>query len=297
MINLGDKGINDELKVRGRIIYHYTAVSPLSVFFKPGADLYCTNAKTLNDPVEIIQGALLFADFLHEKKGFGEPHVALMKKNIHESLESDWADMWVMSFSTEGDSLSLWRGYVPDPSGGFAIGFNVARLEKVLSAITRQAWKTSTFPIPRLTRCWYDKRDDELINELFEVQYNRYAASFNKYKNAEKLSNEEVVQVMATVITSVANIKHNAFGDEHEARIVLSVPDALNSLVEILGDKPRMPVCLPATGVKLHTLIDRIVISPHGNINSLMAQAKWLRNKCGGGFEIVQSEIPYDPSR
>ena len=297
MIDFRDEEAYEAMKVKDRVIYHYTSASILPVFFKSGADLYCTNAKTLNDPVEIVQGALRFVDFLHEKKSFDESHVAMLKKNICESLESDWSDMWVMSFSSDGDNLSLWRGYVPDPSGGFAIGFNVARLDKVLSAITRQAAKTSNFPIPRLTRCWYDKWDDELINGLFELQYNQHAAEFNIYKNAATLHNDMVVQVMATVISSVAHIKHRAFRDEQEARIVLAVPDALNSLVEILGEKPRMPVCLPTAGVKLHTLIDRIVISPHGNINSLMAQAKWLRNKCGGGFEIVQSEIPYDPSR
>ena len=297
MIDFGNKEVNESLKVNDQIIYHYTAAAVLPVFFRPGADLYCTNTKTLNDPAEIFQGAYRFADFLFAKKGFDKAHRDLLKINVRESLDSDWADTWVMSFSSEGDSLSQWRGYVPGSQGGFAIGFSVERLAKALSAVTKKVTEGNRYPIPNLTRCWYDEQDGKLIEGLFEYQYDKFKAEFDAYRDASRLTDDAVRNVMATVIPSVAHIKHKAFREEREARIVLTAPVELYPRVEILGNKPRMPVCLPDVGVELHALVERIIVSPHGNTNSLMAQANWLRRKCGGGFEVVRSEIPYDPSR
>lgn len=221
----------------------------------------------------------------------------LLKHHISTAIEKDWVDFWIMSLSMAGDDLSQWRGYVPGGQGGYAIGFNTKRLLGALKMVTKESVKEKTLAIPNLTRCWYIGKDENLISRLFDCQSSRYVDDLRKFNRRTRLDESDIRNTVASLLPAVMHLKHSAFSGEREVRIVLTPQGDDYSNVEILGNKPRLPVGIKKLGVPIHTLIDKVVVSPHGNRSSLWAEAEWLRKKVGGRFSVVLSEIPYDPSR
>lgn len=298
MLELGDPEINENLKVKSETIYHYTSFSVLPEFFKDGADLYCTNSKCLNDPTEMTYGANGFAEYLHSKGLLPDDRRLLLLQNIRETVQQDWFDAWIMSLSMLGDDLSQWRGYTSQADGGYAIGFDTKKLVSALKKLTPSGKEASRArAIPLMARCWYYRRDWPLIRMIYEQKYKSFKSDFDAYASAEKLSTEIIRPVISSVFTFSMHIKHDAFKAEEEARIILFVPGTDYSLVRILGGKPRLPLQLPMLGEPLHTYINEIRISPHGQRDRLHAQVEWLKRKCGGAFKVFESDIPYDPSR
>lgn len=297
MLQVGDEYMNNELRVKCETIYHYTSFSVLPEFFKDDADLYCTNAKCLNDPTEIVLGARGFADYLRDRGVLSEVRHRLLLTNISEAIDSDWFDVWIMSLSMAEDDLSQWRGYVSCEEGGYAIGFDVTKLAKALKKRTPCATDSKINMIPNMTRCWYAKDEACLIEKFYRFRYEKCKVSFDRYAHADKLDPETIKAAVASILPFSMHIKHNAFRDEKEARIIINVPGCDYSKMRILGGKPRMPLGLPSLKEPLHSYINEIRISPHGQKDRLRAQVEWLKRKCNGKFKIVNSDIPYDPSR
>jgi len=299
MIDVGDKALNVKLAVSASTVYHYTSMSVLPVFFKSNADLYCTNSKCLNDPTELYFGPLRFVDYLEVNHIFDKERARLLRGNIHETIQQDWFDAWVMSFSEAEDDLSQWRGYVSGRDGGYSIGFNRQKLVDALSRLTILEVDKGepANKIPIFTKCWYSVKDNADIKGLYEYMLRRYRDDFDRYQELKKVNDDIVRNVIATIFSMSMHIKHDAFRGEREARIIITVPGCNYSQMEVLGGKPRMPLGIPDIGVPLHSLIDKIYLSPHGNQDALLAQATWLKKRTGANFEIVRSQIPYDPSR
>ena len=299
MIDVGDNILNAKLAISASTIYHYTSMSVLPVFFKSKADIYCTNSKCLNDPTELYFGPLRFVDYLEVNHIFDKAHAQLLRVNIRETIQQDWFDAWVMSFSEAEDDLSQWRGYVSGKDGGYSIGFNRKKLVDALSRLTRLEGDNGNHPnkIPILTKCWYFVKDNADINDLYGYMLQRYRDDFDRYQLSPKVDGDIIRNVIATIFSMSMHIKHDAFRGEREARIIITVPGCNYSKMEVLGGKPRMPLGIPDIDVPLYSLIDKIYLSPHGNQDALLAQATWLKKSTGANFEIVQSQIPYDPSR
>jgi hypothetical protein len=301
MMTVGSDFLNKAISVRSEIVYHYTSASVFPVFFNTDSDLYCTNSKCLNDPSEIYLGAKSFAKYLENGNVFDEAHSRLFRCNVEEALADDWFNAWIMSFSERGDDLSQWRGYVDRIEGGFAIGFSTSKLISALKRLTpslvSEDDSRATNSIPYFAKCWYGGKDEELIEKLYRFIFEKYRSDVMAYSNAASVSRDVIHRLLSTVLPMSIHIKHDAFRDEQEARLVLFAPNCDYSQVKILGNKPRLPLGIPKLGITVSSLIDKVYLSPNGNSDSLMAMAKWLKRKCDGEFEIIKSSIPYDPSR
>lgn len=167
MLTFGQKELDNLLEVKDKIIYHYTSFSVLPEFLKDDAELYCTTSEVLNDPMEVLLGANMFADYLYANGNVGDLRWKTMKRHINESIEKRWIDTWVMSLTSKGDDLAQWRGYVPGAQGGYAIGFNVKKLCDALEKITGIARWEKTMSIPCLVKCWYSESAAKNIESLF----------------------------------------------------------------------------------------------------------------------------------
>lgn len=297
MMQFGHKELNRAVNVNTELIYHYTSAAVLPVFFGKQADLYCTNSKCLNDPTELYLGAYNFADYLGRKRLIDEKHVALLREKIDTAISQDWFNAWVMSFTACEDDLSQWRGYVSRTEGGYAIGFNTRRLVEAMKKLTPSEDVRVPNNIPLLARCWYVNQDEKNIERLYEFIISAHKRSFEKFSGSHDSGVDGAQSALAAIFPLSMHIKHDAFKNEKESRIILMVTGDDYSNIEVLGGKPRMPLGIPSLGISLHSLIDKIYISPHGNTESLMATASWLKKKYDGEFDIVRSKIPYDPSR
>lgn len=299
MLSFENNQIDDLIAVKDSVIYHYTSFSVLPEFLKEKAELYCTTTEVLNDPSEVRIGSEMFVNYLSVNKKIVAQRSETLKKHVLESIEGRVIDTWVMSLSSCGDDLSQWRGYVPGLQGGYAIGFNVKKLLLALSDITVAARSDKTLSIPYLTKCWYKESASENIESLFASQYAKYKSEFDRYAGASaaELNDDVIRPVVATIILTSGLIKEEAFKSENEARIILVPQENAYSRIKMLGGKARLPIGFEMCDKRVCECIDEIIVSPHGNRAALMSQVNWLKRKCGGGFEVRESSIPYDPSR
>ena len=296
MIDMGDDFLNAKVAVTVNTIYHYTSMATLPVFFGNQADLYCTNAECLNDPTEFSFGPYSFVDYLKEKGYIEEREENQLRSDLTQKFKETWVNNWVMSFSEAEDDLSQWRGYVSSEAGGYAIGFNTRKVVEALEELTRQEIIKKLGNIPLLTKCLYLGHDEE-ISVLYENIKKRYRSEFDSYFTGHDTDSKIKSTVLGAILFATLPIKHGAFHEEKEARIIMPIAGPDYSKVEVLGGKPRMPVGMPLLGEPLYSYFDKIYISPHGNKQALLAQVTWLKNKYRATFEVVESKIPYDPSR
>ena len=297
MMQFGHDELNKAISVNTELIYHYTSATILPVFFGSQADLYCTNSKCLNDPTELYLGAYNFVNYLGRRRLINDKQVALLREKIANSISQDSFNAWVMSFTSCEDDLSQWRGYVSRTEGGYAIGFNTRRLIKVLKKLTPSEDVRVPNNIPLLAKCWYVNQDAKDIEGLYEFIISARERTFKNLSGILDSDTDAVHNALAAIFPLSMHIKHDAFKDEKESRISLMVTGDDYSSIEVLGGKPRIPLGIPSLGIPLHSLIDKIYISPNGNTESLMATVRWLKKKYDGKFSIVRSGIPYDPSR
>lgn len=130
------------------------------------------------------------------------------------NLRKRWnPEVYVASFTEEGDLLSQWRGYCP--KGGFSIGFHFDLLSYIAEI-------HDSFLLP----CVYDFKIQKKIIEELLVSYNKkYSESLkNNDKNnsdelARSISNEFIISLFALA----PMLKHESFKEEKEWRIVSSL--------------------------------------------------------------------------
>ena len=126
-------------------------------------------------------------------------------------MSKNWnPEVYVASFTEEGDLLSQWRGYCP--KGGFSLGFSSKRL-------TELANTHDSFLLP----CVYDpKTKNKLVEELlvsYSKQYDN-AVKNDNVKDPDKLAHSISNEFIISLFAISPMLKHESFKEEKEWRIV-----------------------------------------------------------------------------
>lgn len=195
-------------------IYHYTSPHGLKEILSNNS-LWFTNYKFLNDKSEKYYAFNLFRECLvEEKSSINES----LYEGIYNSFNFEYRyfndiskrfyDYYIASFSSNGDSLSLWNYYAKSESkAGYSIKFDSKTLGEGLS----------------------QKIDNSLL--FYEVIYDvekqkeiikRYINVFNRhydYKNLHFLIN----YLLKCIDVVSMRLKHPSFQEERESRFVFMV--------------------------------------------------------------------------
>ena len=276
-------------------LYHYTTIEVLDKLLEEGnGDLRCTYFRDLNDSAEFKAGYEYFADYCkrHDFGGDGEK-VLRDLQGIWHKLQTLYLEApWVMSFSTERDSLYQWVAYTDRQKGGVAIGFDRIRLENaVKKSAERNGLEVMLLPCLYVDRGKKKKTDSDVavIDKLDDL------ISFFIEKIDEK--SPDWVQELGTAILIFSSIvKDKAFCAEHEWRLVVITRDRLSCKdAEVIAGKARLPLGLREAGKrKVGELVSEIQRSPHGDQKRLMHSI--LFPKCSDAnltYKIAYSDLPY----
>ena len=129
-------------------IFHYTDDVGLRGILETGT-LWLTDIFYLNDPSEVRHGCKLDDEFKTAAAAAGaeeQPSIAEFAGNLAGRLQHDSlrvANMFVLSFSEDGDDLGQWRAYA-DNGRGYALGFDARMLEE---AFGKSGLGCSSFPV------------------------------------------------------------------------------------------------------------------------------------------------------
>jgi hypothetical protein len=274
-------------------LYHYTSIDVFQSIIETQT-LRATRYDKLNDWSELRLGTdrlletvknLGVDDSLHDYKEFLISGIA--------DFQEGTLEVFVSSFSEAGNSLDLWRMYTP--AGGFAIGFDFARVQEgFLRDITRSVGgcevenRIRPDPGNRLMKCHYTDHNGlvdlaEIVAKRF-FRENSYAAMFANYGAHWAFLSTLAVSIYQTICC----IKHGAFSTEREWRTVYIQPDPIDYPVMLDGkERPYIELTFDAA------FISDVWISPHQQSDDFERTAADLREEYGLCFAVRRSEIPY----
>jgi len=204
---------------RPNILYHYTNHNGLIGILK-SKDIWASHIQYLNDAKEFKYAAdLIRKKFSLSFKKLETSHRDSLSKLIDMSNILRQYQIFVTSFSEEGNLLSQWRAYCPE-FNGYSIGFPFSSINYLID--NQNGIKYYLFP------CIYDKiTQNKIIEKLKENFINGVIGSLEKtIKSLEKT--EEQISLHLTnvlkeytlqylIISSI--MKKSKFDEEKEWRL------------------------------------------------------------------------------
>lgn len=233
-----------------KIIYHYTTQDGLIGILKESA-LWATKIHYMNDASELIEPFSIAKTFLTELNQQLDPKSDKdqeLQKEIALSI-LDEIDSWqrvnicLVSFCTDGDLLSQWRGYGVSGSA-YAIGFD---LEKLVQSIRPHSFE--------LHRCqYYDPA-------AYRDQINQFVSAFIKQALSK---HEKPTDFIGGFIKMAAVMKFKCFEEEEEWRIISWEPISYTD--ERFNFKPGKSILIPYYSLPFDlSSIVEIIIGPCQN--------------------------------
>ena len=302
------------------VLYHYTSIDVLNKFLEDDGDFYCTHFGVLNDSSEMIMGLSIAENYFRKRFKWPELKCAWFRKNYNLLVRSgNIVVPWVMSFSRERDSLTQWGMYTNRKTGGVAVGFEMGLLWNEMDrlpgcyskvALTANGKKGDiqdrAFEL-RLLPCLYAEKDEKLIEELFQEFLLPHETAFRKIGDVtsiKEINPSDFATAIFSILEVSSIIKHDAFKNEKEIRLVLLPMTKSLADCELIGGKPRWKtyVCetrkegdgMKVTRKALRGMIKEIVVSPHGDTDMLWTTARCLMDKYDMSWcKLKKSALPY----
>lgn len=276
------------LNAAPQILYHYTGIDAL-LGMANERKVWASHAYYLSDSREIVHACMVLKEVLSQRLDSGEG-----EERVFIGQFRDWLDtfvsvphhLFVFSLSEERSLLSQWRSYTPHGKG-VSLGFMPGTLDAMLSASGA-----------RLAKCVYEQRAHvhfvwELVNKLLETFQQRLSTIDTTKHHPTQKYHGFLEEFRGPMLQALAVIKHPAFEEEKEWRIVssyfprYSVPEIkFREGASILT--PYIEIDLPQG-----TLFDSVTLGPteHNNL-SFSALSAFLTNKQLSN-NTISSMIPY----
>ena len=271
----------------------------LPEFMKDGGDLYCTHCRALNDDEEYRLGLEYARNFISRNYKARSRAMLGFVDRFYRLYRDEWRQPWIMSFTTEKDSLVQWVSYSDKRDGGYAIGFDYSRLRKLV--VEKMHSCVDSFNI-YLLPCLYLRHSrgsrtvaqDEQANRLLAFLLDQFANEFHDFVNNKETKSRGLIESIILLFASM--IKNASFKHECECRLVIQPTDRALALenYRVVGARPRLPSLMFHKLGKLRDLITEIGISPHGKDNVLRTAAELYAAKNNHSFSVYKSTSSYN---
>lgn len=206
------------------VVFHYTSMGVLEQITDKG-EIWASHARFLNDTSEFDHAKMFIRNYLLERANRIGGLEYLIKEHIPVIDDRhNPNDVFVASFSEEGDSLPQWRGYCP-MGMGVSVGFDSSALKEGALEVQSQLPEDEDNDDPIINRsflkCVYTESEKlKLISE-----------SVNTYITAIQGKHPQLTTVTAktflasTIALCSPLFKHESFKEEREWRLVLECND------------------------------------------------------------------------
>lgn len=304
------------------ILYHYTSVDVLNKFLEDEGDFYCTHFGLMNDSSEMMMGLSIAESYLRKKFKWSEMTCIWFRDNYNLLVRSGNVVVpWVMSFSRARDSLNQWNMYTNRETGGVAVGFKMGllwyELGRTPGCYSKVALKANgekgeiqdkAFEL-KLLPCLYAESDAILIEELFQEFLLPHESTFRRIgevTTSKEIDPVDFTEAIFSILEVSSIVKHEAFKNEQEIRLVLLPMTKSLADCELVGGKFRWKTYVCKTrkeGVvtkptlkALRGMIKEVMISPHGDTDMLWTTVRCLLDKyeMDSWCKLEKSALPYN---
>lgn len=270
-------------------IYHYTNAEGLFGILSPPRNIWASCSSFMNDPKELIYCKKLFVDRIEH---FESNH-SNIKDDINELKKwvigvSEAHYNFILSFSLNPDSLSLWNRY--GNNDGYNIEFDHELLLQHIKTIKGILFFGSGPVI-------YDvKRQISIVDDLI----NKYITEYSKIPH-KPIDNEITVKIKNLILPSLFFFKDYNFRDEYEFRYLFKLikstrniqSDQFNNTVNF---RVRNGVITPYIIIPLEDKIEfikKVHIGPLNNSDNSIEGLKLFFEKYRLSIDVDTSNIPY----
>lgn len=275
------------------VLYHYTSMSVLEKI-TDGGEIWASEARFLNDSTEFEHARDYIRGMLEDKV----KKSALLHR-VKDDLpivdrRSDEYDVFIASFSGDGDSLPQWRGYC-SAGHGVAIGFNPDALTNGDVEISK-GFRTVPDDEPALEwsllRCVYtDREKKKLVGDNVESYLDVIRGNHPTLN-----PNRGATFLLHTVQMCRPLFKNESFKEEQEWRLVVNCyyDHEPKRHFRIWGSTAVPFIKIDVRKKHKHDFIKEVVIGPCSNENlAIRGVDRLLASRGLGKDKVRKSNIPY----
>jgi len=229
------------------VLHHYSTLQGLLGIVDSGG-LFLSDARFVNDASEGSYGRDVFLSRLKACAGkkaiLGAPEVFENTLRAYERRDDGaWNQYqldhsYVASFCTDGDLLSQWRAYAASAGAGCSIGFRTEDLvgRAAISTNAKDTGPSNTGQLS-LQRVIYQQGEQEVFVDALLSRILEAAAADHHPSRWRYLADIIVASLVPAV---VSRLKHPAFADEKEWRLVWRARPGLRFRVDRRGLVPYL---------------------------------------------------------
>lgn len=275
-------------------LYHYTNMETAIAILSnenDGCGFAFTHYEFLNDRAEFNLGRDIALKWI-EKRG-GEKFYWCCKNDnlssyILKQQKNQSSVPYVLSFTTEKDSLSQWMSYSDKHKGGVAIGCKRRNIENVISNVNYEELADAHLSDVIFAPCIYCDGSADQYLQCEKILDSMFSGS--EYGWCEETREEFMRWVATRLFQFAALVKRSEFRQEHEWRLVLRPKDVdYASRIQFISGKPR----LKPEFVELKSCVDYLMVSPHGNRQKNEIIARLLAAKLPRKVTTKSSSLSY----
>lgn len=232
-------------------VYHYTSPSGLLGIVDNGEDsknakLWFTRWDSLNDKSERYDIQEVLKEYLKEYKALKGNDIreefqdaiqelidtevdewelsarpVMIDANEQTVSEMDSKNVYICSFSTDGDSLPMWNYYSKSSRyEGYALGIDFAKWVEYIKSFR-------SYRLDR-SRIIYEKNDKRKKLDEILLKCEQSLENFKKRRDPEDVKPEDIERVKRDLSLSIAELqfcfKDKHFSHEKEVRVILRIP-------------------------------------------------------------------------
>jgi hypothetical protein len=272
-------------------LHHYTSVAALSSILK-SKTFWATNIRYLEDASEGELGLARMRQVAEEarkrSKGIDADILEYLVQWL-DSPKSESASVYVLSFSTDHNKLSQWKGFTTYGEG-VCLSINSMQMVKRMQA---QGW---TFQNCRYSRVSQLTWADAILSRI-----RREIATNHSGNPQDKKKEFDIVlrRCLPDLLQVAATIKHDAFVDESEVRFISPLIDIDDSRIRYrmrAGKATRIPyVEFRFADAAESVLIDEVMVGPGPEQHLVQASIVASLKEAGVNplSRVSLSDIPY----
>jgi|LQYC01.1.fsa_nt_gi hypothetical protein len=275
------------------LIYHYTGIEGLQGILQ-SQSLWATDFHFSNDYTELLMfKELMGNELLSRADATTKKIVSIVLNGIYgllEKMDDPIAlQIYISSFSKEGDLLSQWRGY-----GEYSIGFDYKELDALGTKEFHQDNGGAFFFFEDVVYGVKEKIPPELEKDVAEIL--TILRQYSSYEEEERLH-----QCIEKFFRCMCRFKHEGFQEENEYRLVsfcrvseLNKPYAKEIQYRNVSGTLVPYIALFAQNDQTVRLpIKEIIIGPSRDADLRIRSVEALLKQLGIDAEVKKSGIPY----
>jgi Protein of unknown function (DUF2971). len=261
------------------VLYHYSKTENLQSILNSNI-IRASNIKKLNDNLEYDYGFNL-AKKLIQEKDYDLDFKKILLAELNQYKKNYYQELYILSFSRDGDNLPLWKIYSDKNFKGYCLGFDYEAIDFDVADANKELNKIKAISLCHGNVIYKLEKQKDILYGLVD-EFEKY------YLTTKKESDDDFKKILNSwhwneLVNYFTLFKHPSFRWEEEYRIVYYVDEIKEPYLEVKLSYNKENGQLPLSEIRVAPknknpkAYIKLLFSDHANIDEV---------------KIILSEIP-----